>query len=105
MKPCVRAGCPELVERGESFCPEHVPAPWEGSNWRANLDVPRKVWERMRRQVIRRARGRCERCGEPGREVNHKVPRSLGGPTVLSNLELLCPDHHAAETARIQRNR
>jgi len=105
LKPCRTVGCPELVERGESFCPAHVPAPWEGSNWRANLDVPRKEYDRIRRKVIRRAKGRCERCGGVGKEANHKIPRSAGGATTMENLEWLCSDCHAAETARIQRIR
>lgn len=105
MKPCVSPGCPELVERGQNYCPEHRPTPWQGWSWRANLDVPRREWERMRRRVIRRAKGRCERCGAPGSEANHKIPRSAGGPTTMGNLEWLCEDCHRAETARIERIR
>ena len=104
LKPCATRGCPELVERGSFHCPTHAPAPWARAQPRQH-DVSRKVWERMRRQVIRRAGGRCERCGQPGRDVNHKIPLAHGGPTEMGDLELLCVDCHRADTAAIRRQR
>jgi HNH endonuclease len=50
----------------------------------------------LRRQVIERAENRCEYCGlaQAGQEaafhVDHAVPVSAGGPTVLDNLALAC---------------
>jgi 5-methylcytosine-specific restriction protein A len=105
LKPCATRGCPELVERGTSHCDAHRPPPWFRPEGKRVLDVPRREWERLKRIVWRKAKGRCARCGSPGREVNHIVPRAQGGPTVLENLELLCVDCHKADTAAIRRQR
>ena len=51
---------------------------------------------RLRRRVIERARQRCEYCGlsQPGQEaefqVDHVIPISAGGATILGNLALAC---------------
>ncbi len=51
---------------------------------------------RLRREVIERARKRCEYCGlsQTGQEatfhVDHCVPVTAGGPTTLDNLALAC---------------
>ena len=105
LKPCVVRGCPELVERRESHCPAHQPKPWDGWSYRDNLDVPVREWERLKRIVWKQSRGKCFRCGRPGREVHHIVPRAQGGATVLPNLVLLCKDCHAGETAAMPRVR
>ena len=61
---------------------------------------------RLRRQVIRRARGRCEYCGlaQAGQEgafhVDHVIPRQAGGPTNLSNLALACVSCSLRKEAR-----
>src|SRR2546428_8069500 len=51
---------------------------------------------RVRKQVVERARGRCEYCGlsQAGQEatfhVDHVVPVTADGPTVFDNLALAC---------------
>jgi hypothetical protein len=51
---------------------------------------------RLRREVVERARERCEYCGlaQAGQEatfhIDHVVPVSSGGPTTLENLALAC---------------
>ena len=51
---------------------------------------------RLRRLVVRRARGHCEYCqlAQEGQEatfhVDHVVPRATGGSTIASNLALAC---------------
>jgi 5-methylcytosine-specific restriction enzyme A len=52
-----------------------------------------------------RARGRCAACGwllAPGTrwEVDHILPRALGGRDTPDNLQVLCRTCHAAKTAR-----
>lgn len=47
-------------------------------------------WRKIREIVIRRDAGTCQRCGQPGKHVDHIVPRRLGGTDELSNLQLLC---------------
>lgn len=50
----------------------------------------------LRRQVVQRARGRCEYCGlaQAGQEatfhIDHVIPVVTGGPTTLDNLALAC---------------
>lgn len=64
-----------------------------------------KIWEHRRRnrkavpgstryQVLSRAKGRCELCGiskeEKALEVDHIVPKNLGGEDSLHNYQALC---------------
>jgi len=48
----------------------------------------------VRYEVLKRAGGRCELCGDSSRniqiDVDHIVPRSKGGSNDLSNLQALC---------------
>ena len=50
----------------------------------------------LRRQVVGRARDRCEYCGlsqssqEAAFHIDHVIPVRAGGPTVLGNLALAC---------------
>lgn len=59
--------------------------------------------EQIRRQVLERAAGNCEYCGEQGfttiagrryLETHHIEPLSLGGKDDLTNVIALCPHHH-----------
>jgi len=48
----------------------------------------------LRIQVLERAKGKCQLCGTSIKvapiDVDHIVPRSKGGKTVLENLQALC---------------
>ena len=48
-----------------------------------------KGWDRRRRMVLRRF-PRCAVCGGQATEVDHVVPRSLGGSDSWTNLRSLC---------------
>jgi 5-methylcytosine-specific restriction endonuclease McrA len=56
-----------------------------------------RVTAELRRLVFARAKGRCEYCHTPegfvpgSFEVEHIIPRSKGGQTILNNLALSCP--------------
>jgi hypothetical protein len=73
---------------------------WDSSNRREELP---DNWDELRREVIRRAGGRCEwrlprskrRCPRKGTDVDH-----FGSKHDHSKLRLLCADHHADHTAR-----
>ncbi len=65
--------------------------------------------KKVQRQAIVRAAGRCEgllpsgkRCPcelQPGRfQVDHVVPDAIGGPSILSNAQVLCTDCHDPKT-------
>lgn len=66
--------------------------------------------DEVRAAVVARAVGRCEYCHLPTRgqvatfPIDHVLPRSSGGETVLDNLALACPHcnaHKWAHTAGI----
>ncbi|MCR8669998.1 HNH endonuclease [Agrococcus sp. HG114] len=71
--------------------------PWRGFKFAA------------RETVLERAGRQCEaslllawgRCGAPAVEVDHVVPWSRGGPTVVSNGQALCRAHNRAKGARV----
>ncbi|MEA3263527.1 MAG: HNH endonuclease signature motif containing protein [Pseudomonadota bacterium] len=59
--------------------------------------------ERVRKRVIKRAKGRCEFCGELGFrksdgthyvEAHHIISLAKQGPDTLDNVIALCPSHH-----------
>jgi hypothetical protein len=57
--------------------------------------TPRNVNWRLRAQVLMRDEARCRLCGATPSmgaklHVDHKIPWSKGGETVLSNLQILC---------------
>ncbi|WP_420871511.1 HNH endonuclease [Gordonia terrae] len=63
-----------------------------------------KGWtsERTPGRAVRivRARRWCASCGQPGKFVDHIIPRAEGGRGDLSNLQLLCASCHDAKTLR-----
>lgn len=69
-----------------------------------------KIPKGLRKQVITRDRGLCQKCKSltavppEERSIHHRIPRSKGGATVLDNLELThrrChEEHHDAEAER-----
>ncbi|MCH1881940.1 HNH endonuclease signature motif containing protein [Agrococcus sp. ARC_14] len=67
--------------------------PWRGFKFAA------------RTAVMDRAGRRCEagallawgRCGDPAVEVDHVIPWSRGGPTVVSNGQALCKAHNRSK--------
>ncbi len=71
--------------------------------------MPRRYVSAEERQIIAaRARGRCEYCQSPADyatqsfSVEHIVPVSRGGDTLLDNLALACPGCNAYKHAKIE---
>lgn len=62
-----------------------------------------KEWKQIRALVFNEANGICEKCGEPGEEVHHKVwltQDNINDYDIAlgrDNLILLCKDCHAKE--------
>ncbi len=55
-------------------------------------------WDRVRRRALRRAAGRCERCGAGGREMHvHHVAYERRGCEQPEDVQALCFDCHIAE--------
>lgn len=62
-------------------------------------------WQKVRRHVICRRDGRCERCGAEGgpMEVHHKTYEHRGQEDAyIEDLELLCSTCHKAHHKRIR---
>jgi 5-methylcytosine-specific restriction endonuclease McrA len=90
-----------LTGRQRSWCSNHC---WRNTYW-LNHD-----WGSARAEAMRRAGGKCQRCGGSASEVNHREPlvgRGYHGGCVhhQENLEPLCHDCHVAETTRQLRER
>ena len=104
--PCSKPGCPNLVDRGVRFCPEHAKAQatlydkHRGSAAERGYDA---IWQKVRRRKLRR-NPVCEECNrEPATTVHHIIPISENPRLRLraDNLMALCRDCHE----RIERDR
>lgn len=67
--------------------------------------MPRIEFSRkVRRQIIERAGGKCEKCGAVLKvaegEVDHILPAEFGGEATPANGQLLCRVCHREKTAR-----
>lgn len=66
------------------------------------------VWRwHMIAKVVARDGARCGLCGLPVDldkpvDLDHHIPESMGGPTVLSNLQLACPKCNREKHGRLQ---
>lgn len=64
------------------------------SIWHSRFAGAKDISGPMQYEVLKRAKGRCELCGVSrdvkALQVDHIVPRSRGGLTVLENLQALC---------------
>ena len=80
---------------------------WKSSNRRKDPSG----WKAPRQVIITRAQGQCEqtlhsldlpgttqRCGYPGKDVDHIINLAAGGTDHLDNLQLLCHWHHNQKT-------
>lgn len=62
-----------------------------------------RTWRDCRLGYFRKVHGLCERCGQGGKIVHHKIylsPKNINNPSVTlnhDNLELLCMDCHNDE--------
>ena len=66
----------------------------DGKQWEHRDRTRRPISGSVRYRVIKRAKARCEACGisldERNLEVDHIVPKSLGGKDDISNYQALC---------------
>jgi 5-methylcytosine-specific restriction enzyme A len=95
LRPCAEPGCGTLVARGR--CAVHAKpsstARGYGQSWRGQ------------RLGVLQAEPLCRLCQREGRlraatQVDHIVPKELGGGDERSNLQPLCDPCHAAKTLR-----
>lgn len=98
LRPCARAGCPELVRVGH--CPAHRPRPARTAAERGYGTA----WRGARLAVLQ-DEPLCRECRRVGvvrlaRPVDHIVPKANGGTDDRANLQPLCDAHHIAKTQR-----
>ena len=111
LRPCLESarGCRELVAGG-GRCPAHAKerAGIVYEEYGSSHDRGYGQAWRGRRMAVLREEPLCRHCAEVGRvtaarDVDHIVPKALGGSDERANLEALCADCHALKTADDQR--
>ncbi len=78
--------------------------PWDNSPEKRKRDQEvygDPEYKRNRKLLLRRAGGRCERCGKKTArlQADHVIPVTQGGTHLLANLMALCFDCHARKSA------
>jgi 5-methylcytosine-specific restriction endonuclease McrA len=77
--------------------PIHRPPGWAPPRKRADPYYVSAEWRAVRLLVLRRDRGICQRCGNPGADtVHHRIERKDGRSDHPSNLEAVhrrCHNH------------
>jgi len=75
------------------------------NHWDGMIDgksvTPGSKWDLLRKDVLARDHYKCTNCGKTSNlTVDHKVPLSLGGTNLMSNLTTLCKDCHEYKDQR-----
>lgn len=106
--PCRHRGCRALVDK-PGYCAAHAK---EAVGWNRQIDRGSRhergydsAWDALRLKILRRDRWlcKCETCASTGRirkanEVDHIVPKTLGGTDESSNLRSMHPTCHQVKT-------
>ncbi|USN96038.1 MAG: WYL domain-containing protein [Candidatus Nomurabacteria bacterium] len=85
----------------DSVDPTVIPRnPWDG-DINGRTVAQGSSWDLLRKDVLSRDSYRCTNCGSRSNlTVDHKVPLSLGGTNIMSNLATLCKDCHEHKDQR-----
>ena len=95
-KPCRHPGCPKLVERG--YCSDHAGLYDQRRGSPASRGYGHS-WRKLRALFLKR-HPLCCVCGREATDVDHIVPKAMGGADDWSNLQALCHEHHSGKTAQ-----
>lgn len=95
LHPCAQPGCPELTR--DSHCPAHQPAPWHHDQTTTQRGYGHR-WRKQRARTLRHE-PQCRMCGAPATELDHIIPKHLGGTDDPQNCQPLCKKCHAHKTA------
>lgn len=105
--PCAHPGCPQLVEYGKRYCPEHAPLhPVRENREHASSRGYGKAWQKARKAYLE-AHPLCVECLKAGRyvkatDVDHIRPHR-GDQSLFwdrSNWQALCHSCHSKKTNR-----
>ena len=101
--PCYKVGCPNLVEKGQTYCDAHAHLK---KQWKQNYDDKRQSaakrgydrrWQKVRKIKLI-TDPLCEHCGAVATEVDHITPLKRGGDNSMDNLQSLCKPCHSRKT-------
>ena len=104
--------CKRYSTDGSSYCDKHKPKKKTGwDKHRAKNGNSRHKagygsdWDKIRKAVLIRDRYLCQTClrlsvMREAKQVDHMVPKSLGGTNESANLEAICYPCHKIKTNR-----
>lgn len=94
---CNTPGCPNITD-GRGNCPEHQPDhSWQHTQTAHQRGYGQR-WRTLRRRILR-TEPICRTCqAAPATEIDHIVPKHLGGTDDLSQLQPLCHSCHQRKT-------
>src|SRR4051794_38553619 len=104
-KHCGHYPCRNKV-RGRTYCPDHTPAAWEGSE--RSKDTSTAAWRKLRLAVLERDDHVCQLrlnvCIGEATQADHTQPKSTFNIPAMAdtmvNLRALCKPCHAQHSAR-----
>lgn len=102
-RTCLYPGCTRSQQR-DGYCTEHARlqdaqrTAIRGTRTQRGYDYR---WQQLRLMVLR-AQPSCVVCGAPATDVDHILPKRLGGTDTRDNLQSLC---HACHTRKTMRER
>jgi len=103
-RPCLEPGCPHLVGRGESRCPEHKRKhqlaydAYRGTADERGYDADHRKW----RAAVLARDPICKACGKSRATfADHVIPLNQGGAKLdLANGQGMCGPCHQAKRGR-----
>lgn len=109
-KPCAHPTCPELIEKGQSYCTQHRKEKYKQQDRDRKTAAQRGYnsrWQRYRKMFLRR-NPLCVHCQEkeritPATEVDHIKPVSGADDPMFyepGNHQALCKGCHSRKTMR-----